>query len=540
MRTRPRIIFSSVCLISASSTSVFAGEPIVLLKTGQRLAGSDPNTEVVAFRGLEAVGPASFAVLLETKESDVFWGRTGEMTSPDELLRPLQGQPSVLGYEQTRFENRFGLHPSGTIVYSTGVSPRALPSGETTLLQGWLDSVWRYSPDTGQAQQLLARRLFPAGAPGSAGWVFASKPGITRTGMPHWYGGVDSNPLDTGSSRSIFRLTTTGSGSVVEEILSVGQSVAMPVGSPRAITAIRDSVLGPDGSDFVARVRLAGDEASDDALLVSDFETGQEEPLTLVEGALVDAATSATERWKSFGPIQMRQQTPCHDSYRWLALATTTNADTSNSVIVADGQVVVREGDSQGGLTLVGDVESATLSDVGDIVFVTHAGQPGQTAPLGVFFNDTRIAHVGQQLSTGGAISHIYPFVRAGAPKADRQVDVYFIGEWQSHTGSTADAVFVVSVAGSIGLCPCLADIAAVGGTEEEPGEPDGQLTIDDIIVFVNSYSNSTGCPGTPGVACNPADITEIGGTVEAPGLPDGQLTLDDIIVFINAYSNGC
>ena len=71
--------------------------------------------------------------------------------------------------------------------------------------------------------------------------------------------------------------------------------------------------------------------------------------------------------------------------------------------------------------------------------------------------------------------------------------------------------------------------------TDTTPGNPDGQLTVDDIIVFTNLFSDGTGCPGaTP---CSRADVTGIGG---AGAPPDGQLTVDDIIEFFNAFSDGC
>lgn len=80
------------------------------------------------------------------------------------------------------------------------------------------------------------------------------------------------------------------------------------------------------------------------------------------------------------------------------------------------------------------------------------------------------------------------------------------------------------------------ADIVAIG----EYPIADGQLTLDDILAFINAYNDSLGCPNPdllPGLACNIADITGIGGP---PAQPDGQLTLDDILEFVNAYNDGC
>lgn len=79
------------------------------------------------------------------------------------------------------------------------------------------------------------------------------------------------------------------------------------------------------------------------------------------------------------------------------------------------------------------------------------------------------------------------------------------------------------------------ADIASVGETGEGPTTPDGQLTVDDLIAFVNLFSASTGCPGA--APCNQADIVGVGGPPEPP---DGQLTVDDLIAFVNAFGEGC
>ncbi len=86
---------------------------------------------------------------------------------------------------------------------------------------------------------------------------------------------------------------------------------------------------------------------------------------------------------------------------------------------------------------------------------------------------------------------------------------------------------------------PCnLADIAPVGGTGTSDQCADEQLTVDDVIVFVNTFSDSVGCPGAGTLgACNVADVCGIGGP---PAEPDGELTVDDVIAFVNAFSDGC
>lgn len=67
------------------------------------------------------------------------------------------------------------------------------------------------------------------------------------------------------------------------------------------------------------------------------------------------------------------------------------------------------------------------------------------------------------------------------------------------------------------------ADIASLGGT----GLPDGQLTADDIILFLASFFGDVRVL---------SDYASLGGTPE----PDGLLTADDVIVYLSTFFGGC
>ncbi len=90
------------------------------------------------------------------------------------------------------------------------------------------------------------------------------------------------------------------------------------------------------------------------------------------------------------------------------------------------------------------------------------------------------------------------------------------------------------------------ADIAGSGATylngTVDIG-PDNELGIDDFVVFLAAFSDSTGCPGT--APCNPADIAGSGATYTSGSVdigPDGDLGIDDFVVFLAAFSDatGC
>ncbi|MCA3006689.1 MAG: hypothetical protein LW650_04505 [Planctomycetaceae bacterium] len=68
----------------------------------------------------------------------------------------------------------------------------------------------------------------------------------------------------------------------------------------------------------------------------------------------------------------------------------------------------------------------------------------------------------------------------------------------------------------------CAADIVAIGGVQP----PDGIVTGDDLIAFINAFAGSE----------QAADVVAVGG--EQP--PDGLVTGDDYIAFINAFASGC
>lgn len=77
----------------------------------------------------------------------------------------------------------------------------------------------------------------------------------------------------------------------------------------------------------------------------------------------------------------------------------------------------------------------------------------------------------------------------------------------------------------------CMADLTGEGGP---PEGPDGQLTLDDILTFVNAYIDDCVVAGAP---CSLADVTAVGGP---PLAADGQLTLDDILAFVDGYAEAC
>jgi hypothetical protein len=70
--------------------------------------------------------------------------------------------------------------------------------------------------------------------------------------------------------------------------------------------------------------------------------------------------------------------------------------------------------------------------------------------------------------------------------------------------------------------CPCLADVAGLGGSSG----PDGRLTPDDILAFIAAFFSNQSI----------ADVAGLGGSIG----PDGQYTVDDLVAFLGVFFQGC
>lgn len=134
------------------------------------------------------------------------------------------------------------------------------------------------------------------------------------------------------------------------------------------------------------------------------------------------------------------------------------------------------------------------------------------------------------------------------------QLSVYFSGRIQEASSGFNGSISVVArdlvttVIFFTGPGPCNpADLCGTGATYSDGVVDigaDRQLTIEDFLVFISAFGGEDGCP-TSGVfegPCNPADVcgagaTYIDGAVDIS--PDGELTIDDFLIFLTAFGDG-
>ena len=111
-------------------------------------------------------------------------------------------------------------------------------------------------------------------------------------------------------------------------------------------------------------------------------------------------------------------------------------------------------------------------------------------------------------------------------PRGAHTLTLPFTGNWiiDNGQGDENPTFTLHTVAHGHAVASCgRADIASIGGL----GIPDGQLTADDIIVFLDAFFRNIFVV---------ADVASLGGTP----VPDGRLTPDDLIVFLTAFFAGC
>jgi len=121
------------------------------------------------------------------------------------------------------------------------------------------------------------------------------------------------------------------------------------------------------------------------------------------------------------------------------------------------------------------------------------------------------------------------PMCSTGSPLASRltaavvrgQVVLLRVGGYRNSVGTVAFGGGTLQLA----FTPDPCGLSDVSGPGQAPGA-DGDLTADDIIVYLNGF-----------FAGNPA--ADVAGPGQSAG-PDGDFTADDIIVFLNRFFTGC
>ncbi len=255
---------------------------------------------------------------------------------------------------------------------------------------------------------------------------------------------------------------TTNTRVVLVNNAVVLQAGATLAGTSEVVATITASWLESDGTWF-ARGTSASPGGATTAFIVRNGAV-----IARIGQPVVPAST---ETWTGFTDFKGNSRG------QYVVTGTTSEVNTSNNVLVLNGQLVI--------------------SRAGDPVDLDNNGQ----------FDDVLYIHSFRDRCFLGNDGYFYVGARLkSAP--------------DTTTGLGANVSLIrVAVPGGCND----ADVAGLGGSTT----PDGQLTVDDVIVFLDAFF-----VGNLGVA----DIASLGGGDS----PDGQLTADDVIGFLGAFFAGC
>lgn len=283
--------------------------------------------------------------------------------------------------------------------------------------------------------------------------------------------------------------------------------------------------VASDGITWTGLGDLNGATGTDNIAVLNNtvvLQEGQQLP-GVVAGSLIN------------GPASSQSMIRCGRLGRWIARGKTAD---DFGYIVVNGSIIVREGDNvlgnpleqyTGTGTSVGSADPTSfrgiaMNNLGD--YVVNALTNDVNGDTGVVILNNQRIIVRRGVTTIGVDPLLGPakLGRIGDTNIGDDMFLtddgllYFNGELTgAATGGTLSCGFMVVRA----FCG-LADVAGLGGTVGR----DGQLSVDDIVVFLGHFFAGD----------LRADCAGLGGTIGQ----DGALSVDDIVVFLNAFFAGC
>ncbi len=314
-----------------------------LIVEGGPVPGAEDYT-VSSLSNVDANGVDGFSFTVAVvdptgAEVDGAWGTyLGDV--PPTLLRTEQGYAD---YIQGNWESFFGMSDDG-IAYSPSCTRTS--DGETGLDSVWLNDDWA----------AMEEEPFPY----RDGWFwrFASRPGVTRDGVPYFVGGITSVQGGSTEERGLF-FGPDG------EPVYIGGTVIDGLPDPVAATTGNvsfDFRFSPYGTYVIAEVQTdTGDFNTDNHIVINDTVITID-GLPLSEGGPVAEAAGGLpgELWDNWDYLGISE------AGDWLVTGDTSLPTSEDEFLMLNGQIILREGQEIDGLILDGPMQHAYLGPDGD------------------------------------------------------------------------------------------------------------------------------------------------------------------------------
>ncbi|MBD3336445.1 MAG: hypothetical protein GF355_13100 [Candidatus Eisenbacteria bacterium] len=369
-------LWAALAVLIALAPNAHGEVASALIREGDPLPGGPEGFNVNAIDNTAVNTINGWAVTLNSTDGmetlDFAWGD------------PAGGGGSVLfaegsygAYAQTSWESFFGFSDAGLVAYSAS-SDSLL--GDAT----GLDGVWLNDQDIAVEEQPY---------PHQAGmyWSFASRPGATGAGSPHWVGGFTDSPGGSTQNRGLY-IGADANPLVVGGDMIGGLPDPVDTGSSNISFDYRISALG---SRWIAEIATTTGSSANNNHMVIDKSVIVLEGLPVSENGPVPAEIGGLpdEVWDNF------DYTSISETGRYMFTGD-TGADTAqDEFILIDGIIVHREGDMLDGEVLSGSIEGAYMNEVGDYAFIWDIEGGGTEA---LFVGDQLILREGDVVDWDG------------------------------------------------------------------------------------------------------------------------------------------
>jgi len=399
-----------VCLLSAPAAAETA---TLLALEGQQLPGAAVGHLITAFNNPAVNHADGWAFTVNTSDGVITlshaWGApAGGLAGTVILTEATYGD-----YEQTSWEAFFGIADAGQVAYSPSCTQTS--SGTTGLDGVWVDGTIA----------MIEEQVYPNEA--GMYWSFGSRPGITADGNPYWVGGFTDTQGGSTQNRGLYY----GMGAAA--IVVGGDTVpGVPYIVSTASTVSFDVRYSALGSHWLGEVAFVTGSSTDDNWMIYDLAPLVAGGSEVAENAPVPASIGGltNEAWDNFDFIGVTE------SGSWMFTGDTNAATNVDEVVVKDGLILHREGDTIDGEVVAGSISHAYMNEEGDVALVWDI--QGDTVEA-LFFNGQLLLKEGDAVDVDGdgnpdAGATVYDFTGTNALAiTDRDVngfvDIYFTAD---------------------------------------------------------------------------------------------------------------
>lgn len=369
---------SRALVLVALSSSASAQFARALVREGDALPDAPAGHLVTALTEPAVNHATGFAVGLSTSDGaetlSHFWGAASAGGSPA-IVRT---EATVNGFEQLSFESFWGFSNSGQVAYSPiGTN---LSSGVTGIDAAWLDDL------------VLAEELQPIPSLPGTVWRFASRPGVSGGGEPYWIGGIDDAATGGNNGRGLF----LGPGATP---VLVSGDVLPGTGGPINAGGISfDYRFSAANTHYIVEIDTTEATALNSYMILDGQVLTAGGPTNQVrEGSPVPLAAGGLpgENWDNF------DSTGVTEDGDWFFSGDTDGDTATDEIVVKNGVILMREGDTVDGAVLTGAIDEAYMNEAGNIALIWNVLAPAGDVEA-LFINDELFVKEGDAVDLDG------------------------------------------------------------------------------------------------------------------------------------------